>query len=659
MNTDKHSLEKLKKSATVLVYLCVIFFVAFSSACSQLEKPKPAPFYAENAPPQIKEFRWSNGKLPKSFDPATASAPPETDVVRALYEGLTDTDAKTLKTVPAIAFNWTAADNYRTWIFKLRRDAKWSNGERVTAADFARSWRRLAALGEKIPLFQLLGNITGVQTLKNEVNSSKTSEEIDFLGKKSFNRGFPSIFKPDAQEKNKTEGAANISQTEPKVPSAESESPDGAKTPVNAGQKPKTPVQTEQKFGVEAIDDFTLKVSLVKADKDFPALAAHPIFRPVYGDGGYFEGGKLNGDIVTSGAFRVVSIASDGLTLEKSENFWNKSKVELEKVRFVPMENGEKALEAYRAGELDAVTNIEFEPLALKLLTPFDDFRRTTHGALNFYEFNTEAPPFDDRRVRQALAIAVERERLTEDEMDSASLPALSFSPFENEKKTKLEQDVKRAQNLLAEAGFADGANFPEIRLVVNRNDLQQRVARAVAKMWKKNLNVGTRIIVKEQSDFEAARNAGDYDVLRRGVVLPTTDETVNMLAVFSPAIESETVEPHETTATETVPKSDDKATTTSPDASLPENKNTEFENKESRSEEKSAALADAGKGLEVLTENDAIIELRAVPLYFPTSYSLVKSYIQGFEINALDASSLKDVRIDDNWQPKKSKNES
>lgn len=65
------------------------------------------------------------------------------------------------------------------------------------------------------------------------------------------------------------------------------------------------------------------------------------------------------------------------------------------------------------------------------------------------------------------------------------------------------------------------------------------------------------------------------------------------------------------------------------------------------------------GESKIILTEVDAINQLRAIPLYFPTSYSLVKPYIQGFEINTLDAPSLKDVSIDNFWQPKKTAGES
>lgn len=672
MNTGRHRLKKSNKSVSLRVCLSIFFLVLFASACSQFEKPKPEPFYAETAPPQIKEFRWSNGRLPKSFDPAKASAPPETDVVRAVYEGLTDTNAKTLETVPAIAAAWSMVDDDRTWTFKLRRDARWSNGERLTAQDFARSWRRLAALGDKVPHFQLLGNIAGMQAVSDKIDRSKKSDELSLLENKSFNQNFPSIFKPAPDGK-----AIERQPDDTKKNTVETTSPsaDNNRTPTAAAAaEPEEKAATESKlsasagaepkFGVEAIDDSTLKVSLIKPDKDFPALVAHPVFRPVYGDGKYFESGRLNADIVTSGAFRVASASASGILLERSEYFWNKNQIELERVRFVPMESAEAALAAYRAGELEAVTNIDFEPLALKLLTPFDDFRRTPHSALNFYEFNRSKPPFDDQRVREALSVSIERERLTEDVMDGASVPAFGFSPFNAGKETKLKQDAERARTLLTEAGFAGGENFPAVRLVINRNNMQQRIARAVAKMWKQNLNVETEIIVKDPTEFDAARQTGDFDVLRRGVVLPTTDETVNMLAIFAPETRSEKAVAEENNFADQEKTVEEEKTTDAANqadkAAISPNAGTQIPAPRNQPNVDSAITADKiAAAPAISSEYEAVFQINAIPLYFPTAYSLVKPYVQGFEINSLDAPSLKDVRIDNNWQPKKAQNES
>ena len=149
----------------------ILLLLLFPVACSELEKTEPQPFYAETAPPPKKEFRWSNGKMPKSFDPALASAPPETDVVRAIYEGLTDTNPKTLETIPAIAVNWASSEDNKIWTFKLRRDAKWSNGEQVTAEDFVRSWKRLKEMGDKVSHYKLLNNIVGMQIAEKKKTS--------------------------------------------------------------------------------------------------------------------------------------------------------------------------------------------------------------------------------------------------------------------------------------------------------------------------------------------------------------------------------------------------------------------------------------------------------------------------------------------------------
>src|SRR5580765_901566 len=145
--------------------------------CSQIGKPTVEPFYAESTPPKAQEFRWSNGKLPKSFDPARAASAPETDIVRAIFEGLTEIDPKTLKETPAVAEKWTSSDDMRTWTFTLRKDARWSNGKRVTAADFVISWRRLVDLGDKAAHRELFRNIVGMRDMKPEVPAG---ESLDF-----------------------------------------------------------------------------------------------------------------------------------------------------------------------------------------------------------------------------------------------------------------------------------------------------------------------------------------------------------------------------------------------------------------------------------------------------------------------------------------------
>jgi len=285
------------------------------------------------------------------------------------------------------------------------------------------------------------------------------------------------------------------------------------------------------------------------------------------------------------------------------------------------------------------VTNGEFAPLALKLLSPYQDFRRTVYSALNFYEVNSIKPPFTDRRVRQALSSAIERDRLTESEMEGTTQPALTFMPFGTQSNLKMSQDKEKARDLLDEAGFPGGEQFPVIKLLINRNDIQMRIARSVARMWKQNLNLETEIVVKEASELEAARRSGEFDLIRRGVVFPTADEAANFRAIF------DVEEPGP------VP----------PDIEIgaPGNATRDEQTAESNSNAASGKADIDSEYSLAFAEDNAIFECNAIPLYFSVSYSLVKPYVSGFELNSLDAPSLKDVRIVNDWQPEKPKGES
>jgi oligopeptide transport system substrate-binding protein len=599
--------------------ICTHTLIALSAlsllSCTQIQKPVTEPFFAATAPPEKQEFRWSNGKRPKSFDPVRASAAPETDIVRAIFEGLTELDARSLEAVPAAAEKWSASDDNRTWTFNLRKDARWSNGKRVTAVDFVSSWKRLQTFGEKTAHRDLLKNIVGFEDKK-----STQPESPDFQH---------SVAKDSTSNTTSDPGNSNNASQQDKTPPKSTNDRDGEESKSAA---------TRAKIGVEAVNDLTLKVTLELPDKDFPKLVANPIFRPVYGDGSEFEKNPTDKNVVTNGPFTVEESGDSGIVVERSNTYWNKPAVKLERIRFVAIETAEAALDAYKKGEIDAVTNADFEPLALKLLEPYDDFRRTKHSALNFYEFNTNNPPFSDRRVREALAIAIDRDRLIETDLDSTAQPATDFLPLGEKGKSTISFDAKKASDLLEKSGYANGVGFPQIRLVVNRNDLQQRVARSVARMWKQNLNIDTQIVPVENSEIETVRTGGDFDIIRRGVVLPTADELAGMTAIFRTLVRETHTQPTDSESTDsndlTTPENEKASPNESDVATEPEN------NKDKNAEP------------ELMTREDALYDLRAIPLYFPESYSLVKPYVYGFETNALDAPSIKHIGINNAWQP-------
>ena len=583
----------------------VILTAALSLACTHLRSPEPEQYFSRSQAPVQRELRWSNGKAPKTVDPALAAAAPDIDVSRALFEGLTDLDPATLDAIPAIAESWSPGDDFRTWTFRLREEAKWSNGADVTAGDFVRSWRRVAELGDKAPHRDLLVNIAGF----SKAGAADPTDAVDEAGLLDV--------------------ATEVQETPaPEATMAPEISP--SPTPLESPRSERTDEKAE--LGVAAVDYRTLKVTLVRPDKDFPKLVAHPVFRPVPAKPAALDLSKNPQQIVTSGPFRVASADSDGVTLDRQQNYWDLASVKLDRVRFVPASTPEKALEAYRNGEVDVVTNSAFSPAAVKLLEPYEDFRRTSFAALNFYELNTKKVPFTDRAVREALAIAIERENLTEGELGGATRPAYGFTPFSPGGTKLLASDAARARELLGSAGYPNGEGFPVIRLLINRNDTQQRIARVVARMWKTNLNVETEIVVMEPEQLAAAKRAGDYDAIRKGVVMPTPSETANFIAMFH----SDAVQKGEPTAADGRVQFSAASPGPSPAGSGVQ-----------------PPAGASGEPELFLTEESALFELPGIPLYFPTAYSLVKPYVKGFDSNSLDAPLLKRVEIDSNWKTK------
>jgi ABC-type oligopeptide transport system substrate-binding subunit len=539
-----------RKRKNAFVPLCgFLVFCLVSTGCFNEE---PSAYYGKSVPPRAQEFRWSDGGLPQTFDPAFAAAPPDTDAVRALFEGLTDYDPRTLAPVPGVATRWESSHDGRVWTFYLRDNARWSNGEKVTAQDFVRSWQRTVKIGALAPHTELLANIEGA--------------------------------------------SARAPQSEQPEPA--------------------------RRFGAQAITEHVLQVTLQHADDSFPALVAHPVFRPVKLPDAEQTSPIASHELISNGAFQLSATEPDGVRLERAHTYWDGSSVSLDRVTFVKAPSPEDALSAYRDGQVDAVTNAAFEPLALKLLAPYKDFRRSTYGALTYYIFNVNREPFDDVRVREALALAIDRERISRVDLGGATEPAARFLPEAMfgekpvvQKAEMVDYDVNKARELLASAGYPNGEAFPVIRLLVNRNEQQRIVAQSIAAMWHAALNIETEVLIRDWEPFESASKAGDCEVVRRGIVLQTTDEVTNLRMLFER--DSHLTTPHVAPV---------------------------------EGPAHAAAREPVPPVTFVDSEAQALKDLKAMPIYFASSYSLVKPYVSGFDLNVLDAPSLKRTRLDPNW---------
>ncbi|MDH2926338.1 oligopeptide ABC transporter substrate-binding protein OppA [Lonepinella koalarum] len=123
--------------------------LAFSFAANAAKVPAGVELAA------AQEITINNGSEPQSFDPHLTEGVPESGVAFQLFEGLTTADSEG-NTIPGVAESWDHSDDYKTWTFHLRKDAKWSNGDPVTAQDFVFSWQRLVTPATASPYASFL-----------------------------------------------------------------------------------------------------------------------------------------------------------------------------------------------------------------------------------------------------------------------------------------------------------------------------------------------------------------------------------------------------------------------------------------------------------------------------------------------------------------------
>lgn len=665
-------------SGILLLLACMVCASCFSGE-------KGEAFYGR-APERLKpELRWSDGELPRVFDPALAAAAPDTDAVRAMFEGLTELDPKTLAVMPAVAERWRSSEADRVWTFELRTDARWSNGDRVTADDFVRSWRRAINLGERVPHGNLFANIKGALPISHKPNENVEAVNAAPAAGAARTEATPaadgSPLPASAHDAPRVQPNANASRVAPRespVVDADRTTNDNEKSSGDAPANrttldapPPPPASAQPSFGVEALAPDLLRVRLIEPDPEFPALVAHTVFRPLHEtDSARAANPPGESSVpITNGAFNFASRSDSEIVLTRAATYWNVAAVRLEAVRFVFAPDTETKLAMYRAGDLDVVGNAAFEPLAIKLLAPHEDFRRRTFGALNYYVFNPATAEFADHRVREAFALAVDRERLVRDTLGGAGEPAYTFLPdaattlaedpgtkasLSEDTPSPLRLDRRRARQLLAEAGFPDGRGFPVVRLLVNRNETHKTIANVVAAMWRDALGVTVEVVIKDRRDFDLALASGDYTIARRGHVMqtPTERHIIDALFHLPPAPSSNIANEIVEAPTAAAAADDDLPSDgASPNAASSE----EGQPKVASAIEPSTHHAVPEKPAtrsRISSHVQALRELPGIPLYFASANTLVKPYVIDFDGNFLDAPSLKQVRIDTEWTP-------
>jgi oligopeptide transport system substrate-binding protein len=503
---------------------------------------------------QAVTLNLGNGGEPGSLDPHKVSGDWENRVVGEYLEGLVAEDANA-EPIPGQAESWTVSDDGLTYTFKLRADAMWSDGKPVVAQNFVDAFQRLF--------------------------DPKTAAQYAYL-----------------------------------------------QYPIkNSSKIANGDITDFNELGVKAIDDKTLEIDLEAPTPYFIEALTHytafPIRKDVIDEFG--DQWTQPEHIVGNGPYKITEwIPGSYIKGVKSDTYYGKDDLKIDEIVWHNTEDLTAALNRYRAGELDIMT--DFPADQYQFLQ--DNYAGQAHVApflgIYYYVLNQSKPPLDDVNIRKALSLSVLRDVIGPDVLGTGELPAYGWVPpgtgnYDGEQylpdwsEEPYDQRVEEAKKLMADAGYTPDKPL-KLTLRYNTNENHQRIAVAIADMWKQ-IGVDVELFNAETAVHYDALQSGDFQVGRAGWLLDYNDpsNTLDLLRTGTKQSDG-TVNWGNNYGRYSNPEYDDLMAKASTELDLTKR-----------------------AGLMHEAEKLAMDQFAAIPIYWYVSKNVVSPKIQGFSDNAKD----------------------
>jgi len=510
-------------------------------------------FFGSTTPPERNILRYVNGDEPETLDPTISNGQPEARLYLALYQGLVEYDPRTLAPVPALAERWHINNDSSEFTFHLRNTGRWSNGDPIDANDFVYSFRRALAKETASKNASMAFYLKYAQAYNSQrvfVRDSKTGE---FLLAKDFDESLP----PEPLSGSPIDAAKSEYQTDPKETTPDPDSAfhhqmhaptrltlpgdekarnkrldADAKLKAAVTGKEFVPVKAED-LGVEAVDKYTLRISLSQPAPFFLGLLAHQVFRIVprkvveqYGNTwAHAE------HIVTCGPFKVkLWKPYDQLVLERDPMYWDTANVKLDEIYFYPILDNATVMNMYKVGELDAVYNHAVPNPWVFIIKTKKDYMDKGEAAIDYLIINTTKFPLNNPKVRKAFNLSIDKEAYAN--WRRIVKPLNGFMPegmFPGYPEVKPQPfNPAEARRLLGEAGYpvsqnGDGSfscpKFPmdQVEFVYNTQAQNRSFAEWMQAQWKQNLGVTVGLRQMEWKTFLEAKEKLDFKGFMRG----------------------------------------------------------------------------------------------------------------------------------------------
>ncbi|MGM1046540.1 MAG: peptide ABC transporter substrate-binding protein [Bacillota bacterium] len=454
----------MKKHKSLLLLLTLILAIGTVLAgCGSNNKNDDQSAKGDNGKPKEQVFRMNFASEPPTLDPGQSQDNASNTVINAVFEGLArkGTDGEP---VPAVAESWEISEDGLKYVFTLRKDAKWSNGDAVTAKDFEFAWKRV-----------LDPKFTPAPPYVYQLYYIKNAE--------AYNLG-------DIKDANEV----GIKATDDHTLEVTLENP--------------TPYFLN-------LMSFQTYYPIHSSAKDNDKWATKP--ETLIGNGPF----KMSK--ITKGQ-KIELVKNDqywdnkSVKLEKVEmSIVNSSATELSSYRNNELDYAGQPTGSIPTDQLNAVKKELPEELNIKGIS-----------STYFYVFNTTAKPFDNVNIRKAFSMALDRKAITEKITMAGEIPAFGFVPpgikgVKEEYRTEVpdtyfEENLDEAKKLLAQGMQEEGyTTLPEVTLIHNSDDRHKKIALAVSDMWKKNLGVEVKVQNQEWGVFLKNRQNLDYQIARSG----------------------------------------------------------------------------------------------------------------------------------------------
>ncbi len=439
----------------VLLTVC-IFFAATCVSCRRTSTPVDKATLA-------KILLLGNGSEPQDLDPQVCTGLADYNVLIALFEGLTCIDEKTSQAVPGVAEHWNISADGRVYTFHLRASARWSNGDNVTAYDFAYAIKRALSPQLACEYSYLLFPL-----LNAEAYTTGTLKDFSAVGVKVL----------DAQTLELTLGRPC-----PYLPTLVAHQ---VWYPVHE--------KTLVKF-----DAFNKRGTAWTKPENF----------------------------VGNGPFVLKTWEPNSrITVARNPLYWDNTHNHLNGVVFYPNDNIATDEANFRSGQLHITWDllpdrlIHYRKEAPYLL------RVDSLSDSSFLRFNVTKAPLNDSRIRRALSLAIDREAIARDVLYQSRTAAYALTPLHTggySPKPEAVTDILLAKQLLKEAGYPEGKGFPVLELQMNTDAINTKIFEAVQEMWRHTLgikinlaNLDFRIWLDNQRtlsyQISRSRWVGDFD---------------------------------------------------------------------------------------------------------------------------------------------------